>query len=97
MSRGRPAPQRDANGLKAVLAVAVAAVLWNWPVPAAIALIVGYAGICKFWPVTTCGKCGGSGKCFAPLSNRMHRTCPRCDGKGVHVRLGAAIWHSGDE
>ena len=62
-----------------------------------LGLIAGYAGVCWFWPITKCGKCKGTGKCFAPGSRRAHRTCPRCGGKGVHMRMLSSILHSGDD
>jgi hypothetical protein len=95
MSRGRPAPRDQTSGLQWLLLIVAVVVVVRWQWLGGLGLFFAYAGVCWWWPIATCGKCGGSGKCFAPIG-RSHRTCPRCDGEGRHVRLGARLLRSGD-
>lgn len=96
MSRGRPAPPDKANSRQWVVLLVAAVVVWRWGWVGGLGLVVAYALVCWRWPIATCGKCQGSGRCYAPVG-KAHRQCPRCDGKGVHVRLGAALWHSAED
>jgi hypothetical protein len=86
VSRGRPTPAKQSNGLRWVLVIGAACVVARWHVLGTLTLLLGYVLICWRWPVVDCGRCRGTGKLYAPLG-RTHRTCPRCDGEGVHVRL----------
>jgi hypothetical protein len=96
VSRGRPAPTSKTTGRQWLILLVSAAVVARWGWLGAFGLVIVYAVICGIWPIATCGKCQGSGKLFAPVG-KAYRTCPRCSGQGSHVRLGAAIWHSGDD
>lgn len=58
-----------------------------------LAVLLGgavYAGACRFWPWTNCGKCEGAGKFRSP-SGKNWRPCPRCGGSGRKERLGAVV------
>lgn len=91
MSPGRPRSEKDVRGAQIAAAVVALCVVLKWPVLGALGLLVIYAALCAFRPVVDCGRCGGSGKLYGWLSRRAHRTCPRCDGQGVHVRLGRQL------
>jgi hypothetical protein len=96
VSPGRPAPASKTSGRQWLILIVAALVVIRWQWLGGLALVLAYAFTCWRWPIATCGKCAGSGKCFAPVG-KAHRQCPRCSGKGVHVRLGAAFMHSGDD
>jgi hypothetical protein len=96
VSPGRPAPAGKSNGRQWLILLVVVVVVARWQWLGGLFLVLAYGLVCWRWPIATCGKCGGSGKLFAPVG-RAHRPCPRCGAKGVHVRLGAALMHSGDD
>ncbi|MFI2367286.1 hypothetical protein [Streptomyces sp. NPDC018833] len=54
----------------------------------ALAPLGGYAALCAVQPFTRCGKCAGEGE-----RERFGktRTCPRCRGRGQHLRAGRRL------
>jgi hypothetical protein len=55
-----------------------------------------YVVLCLLQPFTTCALCGGDGKWLKTGGKRKKwRTCPRCCGKGNHVRLGRRLFTMG--
>ncbi|NEC92184.1 hypothetical protein [Streptomyces sp. SID12501] len=58
-----------------MLVAMAAAVLW----------LGGYAALCAVKPFSPCRKCAGTGEveCFQKV-----RTCPRCRGKRLRLRVG---------
>jgi hypothetical protein len=65
-------------------------------VPLASLALAGYAAYylaaCSLFPFGACRRCKGAGKLRNPLSKRMFRLCPRCEGTGRRVRVGRRIF-----
>ena len=51
-----------------------------------------YLAACAIFPFGACRRCKGAGKLRTPISRRMFRLCPRCDGTGRRVRIGRRIY-----
>jgi hypothetical protein len=90
VSRGRPASAKQSSGLQVLLGLVAVCVVVRWHVLGTLGLLVAYGLVCWWWPVVDCGKCQGTGKLYAPFG-RTHRTCSRCHGERVHVRLGRQL------
>ncbi len=63
---------------------------------AGVAITIGYAIACRFWPYANCRRCEGSGQKRSP-SGRNWRACRKCKGSGTRVRTGRRRldWASG--
>jgi DnaJ-class molecular chaperone len=56
-----------------------------------LALLAGYALVCRVWPYAACGRCDGRGEHSSP-SGKTYRECRRCKGSGRRLRLGRRLW-----
>jgi hypothetical protein len=58
--------------------------------------LAGYAAcyllMCAAFPFGHCRRCHGTGKLYSPLSRKVFRLCPRCDGTGRRVRIGRRVY-----
>lgn len=63
--------------------------MWTLALLASTALLVYLVG-CRWWPVTACRRCDGSGKVRSP-NGRNWRPCKRCSGSGGRLRIGRRV------
>ncbi|WP_213456670.1 hypothetical protein [Rhizomonospora bruguierae] len=66
------------------------------PIVLASLATAGYAAwylfLCAAFPFGHCRRCHGDGRLYSPVSRRIFRLCPRCDGTGRRVRIGRRVY-----
>jgi len=66
------------------------------PTVLASLILTGYAAwyivMCAIFPFGHCRRCKGLGKLYSPLSRKVFRLCPRCEGTGRRVRIGRRVY-----
>jgi hypothetical protein len=55
-----------------------------------LAGLIVYSCVCRIWPYTACGWCGGKGKHRSP-SGKNWRPCFRCKGSDRKLRRGRRV------
>ncbi|MEV6651191.1 hypothetical protein [Streptomyces sp. NPDC051219] len=56
-----------------------------------LAAALYYAALCALKPFGTCRKCEGSGKV---KRFKTTKTCPRCRGRRLRLRIGRRAWNA---
>ncbi|WP_229327228.1 hypothetical protein [Streptomyces sp. UNOC14_S4] len=65
--------------------------------PSLILVALSYGALCTVSPVGACRKCKGWGaKIHRSRTGRLRRgrTCRRCDGHGVRLRVGRRLYNA---